>query len=259
MLHRRYDERPKTLLSETTQRFLQEAANREYSILCGRNNSGKSYLLKTLAEQFGESASYLGPARYQNFVTLNSYAPNRNQRRRTERFQIFQNQWRNKQQNIDNSPLNLQQAIAELSDDQRSKFIEIMENLLSSKMDIRHTVEGNSMSQQYISVDGHNISFTSSGYRLVAALVTSMLDDEYETILLDEPELGISPETQGEFAEFLFNREQRRRYFPHIRSLIIATHSTVFLDRSEIRNNFFVDKRGDVIDLSEIETVGEIS
>ena len=259
MLYRRYDERPKTLLSESTQRFLQAAADREYSILCGRNNSGKSYLLKTLAEQFGESASYLGPARYQNFATLNSYTPNRNRRRRTERFQNFQSQWSNKKLNIDNSPLNLQQAIAELSDNQRDKFIEIMESLLNSRMEIRHTVEGNSMSQQYISVDGHNISFTSSGYRLVAALVTSMLDDEYDTVLLDEPELGISPETQSEFAELLFDREQRRRYFPHIRSLVIATHSTVFLDRSEIRNNFFVDKRGDVIDLSEIETVGDIS
>ena len=259
MNYRRYDERPQTLLSESTQRFLTAAADREYSILCGRNNSGKSYLLKTLAAQFGERASYLGPARYQNFVTLNSYTPNRKRRRRTERFQNFQNQWRNTQQNIDNSPLDLQQAIAGLSDNQRGKFIEIMESVLTSRMEIRHTVEGNSMSQQYISVDGHNISFTSSGYRLVAALVTSMLDDEYDTVLLDEPELGISPETQGEFSEFLFNRKQRYRYFPHIRSLIIATHSTVFLDRSEIKNNFFVDKRGDVIDLTEIETVGDIS
>ena len=61
MNYRRYDERPQTLLSESTQRFLTAAADREYSILCGRNNSGKSYLLKTLAEQFGERASYLGP------------------------------------------------------------------------------------------------------------------------------------------------------------------------------------------------------
>ena len=114
------------------------------------------------------------------------------------------------------------------------------------------------MSQQYISVDGHNISFTSSGYRLVAALVTSMLDDEYDTIPLDEPELGISPETQGGFSEFLFDRDQRRRYFPHIKSLIIATHSTVFLDHSEIINNFVIEKRGDVIDMTRITTVGEI-
>ena len=259
MQYRRYDERPQTILSERTQRFLGDAATNEYSVLCGPNNSGKSFLLKTLAEKLGESASYLGPARYQNFITLNSYAPNRNRRRRTQRFQNFRNQWHNEQQNIDNSPLNLQQAIAELSDDQRKKLIKIMEKLLDSQMEIRHVVDGNSMSQQYISVNGHNISYTSSGYRLVAALVTSMLDDEYDTILLDEPELGISPETQGDFAQFLFNREQRNDYFPHIKSLVIATHSTIFLDRLEITNNFFVEKRGDVIDMNQIETVGDIS
>ena len=123
MNYRRYDERPATVLSESAQRFLQDSPSREYTILCGRNNSGKSYLLKTLAEQLGESASYLGPARYQNFVTLNSYAPNHNTRRRTEKFQQFRSQWRNKQQNIDNSPLNLQQAIAELSDNQRRRSL----------------------------------------------------------------------------------------------------------------------------------------
>ncbi|EQD41488.1 hypothetical protein B2A_10645, partial [mine drainage metagenome] len=38
------------------------------------------------------------------------------------------------------------------------------------------------------------ISYTSSGFRLIATLVTSLLDTEYETFLIDEPELGISPE-----------------------------------------------------------------
>jgi hypothetical protein len=62
-----------------------------------------------------------------------------------------------------------------------------MEKLLGSKMEIRSTVSDNSMSQKYISVDGHNISFTSSGYRLIATLVTSLLDEEYNTFLIDEP------------------------------------------------------------------------
>lgn len=255
----KFDEKPQTVLSESTQRFLNEATTQVYGVLCGRNNCGKSFLLKTLAEKLGETASYLGPARYQNFTTLGSFTPNNKRRRRTERFSQFRSQWQNQQQNIDNSPLDLQKAIAELSDEQRVKLIEIMENLLSSAMEIRHTVEGNSMSQQYISVDGHNISFTSSGYRLIATLVTSMLDDEFEIVLIDEPELGISPEAQGYFADFLFDREQREKYFPHIKALIVATHSTIFLDRSEISNNYFVEKRGDSIDIQRVNSIGDIS
>lgn len=254
-----FDRRPGTIVSEGAQRFLMSAKDRPYAVLCGRNNCGKSFLLKTLAQQLGEAAVYLGPARYQNFTTLSSFMPERGRSRRSRRHQQFQNNWQNEQQNIDNSPLNLQQAISELLDTERDKFMEIMKLLLASEIQIGHTVEGNSMSQQYISVDGHNLSFTSSGYRLIATLVTSMLDPESEIVLIDEPELGVSPEAQGYFADFIFDREQRARYFPHVKSIIVATHSTIFLDRSEIKNNYFVEKRGDTIDVQQVESVGDIS
>ena len=231
----------------------------EFAVLCGRNNCGKSYLLKTLAQRLGERASYLGPARYQNFTTLNSFAPQRGRRRHQEQHRQFVSQWQNQQQNIDNSPLNLQQAIAELTNEQRSKLKEIMDELLDSKMQIDHTEPANDMSQKYISVDGHNISFTSSGYRLIAALITSLLDEEVTTILIDEPELGISPEAQGLLADFLFNKEVRKRRFHHLKSIILATHSTLFLDRTQIANNYFVAKTGDVITLEQVKTYADIN
>ena len=83
-------------------------------------------------------------------------------------------------------------------------------------MELKFTAPDNSMSQKYISVDGHNISYTSSGYRLITTLITSLLDDEYDTFLIDEPELGISPEAQGLFADFLFDKDIRKKYFGRI-------------------------------------------
>jgi len=254
-----YDQKPNTSFTEEAQKFLQEAGSKEYIVLCGRNNCGKSFLLKTLAQSLGEKASYLGPARYQNFNLLGFFTPNRGRHKRTERYNQFMNQWRNEQQNIDNSPLNLQQAIAELTDDKRAQLIEIMENLLCSKMDLKFTVEDNSMSQKYISVDGHNISYTSSGYRLIATLVTSLLDDDYDTFLIDEPELGISPEAQGQFSDFIFDQEIRQKYFGHIKTIILATHSTIFIDRRSISNNYFVEKNGDIIDIKQVENINEIN
>ncbi len=254
-----YDQKPNTSFTEDAQSFLQNVNDSEYIVLCGRNNCGKSYLLKTLAQSLGEKASYLGPARYQNFNLLGFFTPNRGRHKRTERYRQFMSQWQNEQQNIDNSPLNLQQAIAELSDDKRSQLIEIMESLLGSKMELKFTVPDNSMSQKYISVDGHNISYTSSGYRLIATLVTSLLDDDYDTFLIDEPELGISPEAQGQFSDFLFDEEIRKKYFGHIKTLILATHSTIFLDRRSIANNYFVEKDGDIIDIKQVSNINEIN
>lgn len=112
-----YDQRPNTRFTEHAQTVLGQIRESEYAVLVGRNNCGKSFLLKSLTQQWGQTASYLGPARYQNFNLLGHYTPNRN--KRNERWNSFISQWQHQQyQNIDNSPVNLQQAISELTDAQ---------------------------------------------------------------------------------------------------------------------------------------------
>lgn len=252
-----YDQKPNTQFSDDARKSIEAIRESEYSVLVGRNNCGKSFLLKSLAREWGAKASYIGPARYQNFNVLGSYAPNRN--RLNERYNQFVSLFAQQQQNVDNSPINLQQAVAELSDVQRAKLIEIVNLLLGVKLEILHTVAGNSMSQQYISCNGHNISYTSSGFRLIATLLTSLLDTEYDTFLIDEPELGISPEAQGVLADFLFDRQHRECYFSHIRTIVFATHSTVFLDRRKVINNYVVSKAGDVINIEQVSTPAELN
>ena len=108
------------------------------------------------------------------------------------------------------------------------------------------------MSQKYVSCGGHNISYTSSGVRLITTLVTSLLDTTFDSFLIDEPELGISPEAQAVLAEFLFDKAHRARYFSHIKTVVFATHSTIFLDRARINNNYRVEKAGDQIRVQQI-------
>lgn len=252
-----FDQRPSTRLTENANAVLEKIRHSEYAVLVGRNNCGKSFLLKTLTQQCGDTASYLGPARYQNFNLLGYFTPKRN--KKNQRHNEFLNQWNQQHQNIDNSPLNLQEAIAELTDSQRNTLVEIVELLLGTRIEIMETVPGNSMSQKYISCNGHNISYTSSGFRLITTLLTSLLNNDSDTFLIDEPELGISPEAQGVLADFLFDREHRAKYFPHIRTIVFATHSTVFLDRRNISNNYVVSKQGDDIDLMPVTTLGELN
>jgi hypothetical protein len=252
-----HDQKPNTTLSGNARALLNDIPSSRYVVLCGRNNCGKSYFLKLVKQAIGETASFLGPARYQNFNMLTPFAPRA--RKRTEENTNWLRQWKTSTQNLDNSPFNLQQAIAELSNVKRGQLIEIMEVLLDGKMEILHTIPTNSMSQQYISVNGHNISFTSSGYRLITSLVTSLLNEEYDTFLIDEPELGISPEAQGIFADFLFDETSRTKYFSHVKTLVLATHSTVFLHRKNIGNNHFVTKSGDEIGIDKVNSVSDIN
>ena len=227
------------------------------SVLCGRNNSGKSFVLRRLLREMGRSASYLGPARYQNFNTLAPYGPQQN--RLEQKWRRFRQFFENNTQNIDNSPINLQQAIAELSDAQRTVLFEVVGNLLGSDMHLGHTIPGNEMSQKYIQVDGFNLSFTSSGFRLVTTLVTSLLDKDYSEFLVDEPELGLSPEIQGVFAEFLLDADARRKWFPHLKCVVLATHSPIFLDRHKIPNNYRVEREGTSVRVEPLSTVQELN
>lgn len=252
-----YNERPATKIVESSRAILRDLVKRDYAVLVGRNNSGKSYLLKTLRHEAGPSAIYLGPARYHNFSVLGVYARNRS--RLTERWTQFVNHWQNAQQNIDNSPLNLQQAIAALTDDRREVLFEIIKLLLGTDLKVQRVDNSNSLSQRYIACDQHNISYASSGVRLVTTLITSLLDTDADTFFIDEPELGISPEAQGILADFLFSREDREKYFPHVRTLVIATHSTIFLDRKCIHNNYMVTKSGDEIEVARVDNYADFN
>lgn len=248
-----FDQRPSTTITADSGPVLGQIRASEYAVLVGRNNCGKSYLLKMLAQQWGEMASYLGPARYHNFNVLSPYSPNRdrlNNKRNQQRQQWHQSQHTNQ----DNSPVNLQQAIAELSDDKREILSKMVKELLGADLQWLQTIPNNSMSQRYVSYGGHNVSYTSSGFRLIMTLLTSLLDSDFDTFLIDEPELGISPEAQGILADFMFDRAKRAQYFPHIKTITFATHSTIFLDRSNINNNYSVEKRGDEIAIERVQT-----
>lgn len=67
--------------------------------------------------------------------------------------------------------------------------------------------------------------YTSSGFRLIATLLTSLLNSDCDTFLIDEPELGVSPEAQASIGWTFFDREHRAKYFPHIQTIVFATHS----------------------------------
>ena len=252
-----YTSPPPTDIAESCLEAYETLKSADLAVLVGRNNSGKSFLLRKLARDLGDGSTYLGPARYHNFTTLSPYSPQTN--RKMEKWRRLSKQLRNETQNIDNSPLDLQQAIAELTDNERNVLFSTLDRMLQTRTRICHTISDNSMSQKYIDVDDYNISFTSSGFRLVAALLTSLLDTDYDRFLIDEPELGLSPETQGLFADLLLDKTERTALLPHLKSLVIATHSPVFVDRYTVSNNYHIDRDGSDVTIRQLLSVQDIA
>jgi hypothetical protein len=248
---------PPTSVGAESQTLLAEIADAPLSVLCGRNNSGKSYLLRQLLQRIGAKSYYLGPARYFNFNLLTPYNPT--SKRRRQRYQQLVQHIKAASHNVDNSPLDLGQAIAELSDGERARLFAMLNTLLGSDVATDYTVPGNAMSQQYVRVDGYNLAFQSSGFRLAATLLTCLLDDQSDTFIVDEPELGLSPEVQGVIADFLYDSTKRSQFFPHLKALIVGTHSPIFIDRRQLSNNYVVTRVDTVIDLQRLKTVQEVS
>jgi predicted ATPase len=248
--------KPPITINHQSLKFYEDFKTNDLSILCGRNNSGKRFLLRKLYTDFGEKTSYLGPNRYQNFNILGVVS---NKRDKSKEYYDWIRNYKQNQQNIDNSPWNLQQAIAELGNLKRDTLFTIINELLGSDIHIKMSDPNNEMSQRFVSVDGYNMSYTSSGFRLIASILTSLLDDDYENFLIDEPELGISPEIQGVLADFLLNDKNRVMHFPHLKKLIIATHSPVFIDKIRTSNNYYVEKLNNDIFINQIQTIQEIN
>jgi hypothetical protein len=84
------------------------------------------------------------------------------------------------------------------------------------------------------------------------------MDPRFSTLLIDEPELGLSPRVQGAFANFLQSPEYRRKYFPHLANVYLATHSHIFLDRTNPKNNFIVAREEQRLWVSQVNSVSEL-
>ncbi len=252
-----FDQRPNTTIEYENENIFEQLKSGPYSCVIGPNNTGKSFLLKNLVLQVGETATYLGPARYNNFNSLTPYAPQPS--RRSKWWRQFRDQFNNQNQNLDNSPFNIQQAIAELSDERRTRLFEIVKDLLGVELSLELSNPRNEMSQRYISSDGHNFSYSSSGTRLVVSIITSLLDEEYTHFFIDEPELGVSPRAQGQLADFLLDAQNRQKYFPHASNIVFATHSSLFLDRKNIANNFIIQKSGDRVRVSKLNSLADFN
>ena len=162
------------------------------------------------------------------------------------------------QQNSEDNSFNLEQVIVELSDTQRDKLFEVSGQMLGNRFEMRRMVEDNRLSPFYIDMDGENLRFGSSGTRLLLTVVGICMSPRYDTILIDEPELGLSPKIQAQLAHFLYHPDARAKYFPNLKALYVSTHSHVLLDRTHWKNNHTVTKEDAQITITQVTSASDM-
>jgi predicted ATP-dependent endonuclease of OLD family len=228
---------------------------RPLTSIAGANNTGKSLVLKYLKQQLGRTAYLIGPNRFYHVYHFSSTLrdPNEVDQFENQFNQTFSQDQHNHEQNF----FDLNRIISGLKNKRRSELFDLCGNLLNCSLAMKRVDEDNDLSVSYIDMDGQNVAVGSTGTRLLMTMLGICMDDRFSAILIDEPELGLSPKVQQSLMSFLTDPVERAKYFPHLASVFVATHSHLFLNRTDIESNFVVSKHAKNVILSQIKTIGE--
>ena len=235
--------------------FLASRKNSEITVLSGPNNCGKTLLLKELFSEAGHGAYMLPCNRFSHVDILNTRVQEELQYRNY--YDNFVQNWYVSRQNTEDGEYKLEHAITGLTNSQRQHLLTICSELLGAKFSLKRTQDDNEFSSFYVDMDGQNLRYGSTGTRLLFMLFGTILNERFEVLLIDEPELGLSPRTQSEVAWQLYDPVSRKKYWPHLKNLFIATHSHLFLDRGVMSNNHIIERRGDIVSASPVRTIAE--
>ena len=235
------------------QLFGQSRASSPYTVLAGPNNSGKSLTLRWLKASMGRSAYFVGTNRFYHVYHLGTGLRDSNELDQFEN--TFHSHFNDESHNHEHNVFDLGRILMGLKDARRDQLFELCGSLIGSKFSLQKVETENDLSPRYIDMDGQNLSVGSTGTRLLMTVLGLCMDDRFNTILIDEPELGLSPKVQSALSGFLQDSAQRKTYFPHLTRVFVASHSSLFLARADITNNYVVTKEAKKINLSRVQTI----
>ena len=243
------------IFNPSLQLFAQARNDAPLTVLSGGNNSGKSLTLKWLKSALGRTAYMIGTNRFYHVYHFSSGIRDPSQLDQFEN--QFQSNFNQENYNHEQNPFDLNQVIIGLSDKKRSELFDLCGKLIGNTFSMKKVDSQNDLSPRYIDMDGQNLSVGSTGTRLLMTILGICMDERFETILIDEPELGLSPRVQQMLATFFDDSDARSRIFPHLSRIYLATHSHLMLSRRDITSNYIVAKNAATISIQRVKNIGE--
>ncbi|HEX2650003.1 MAG TPA: AAA family ATPase [Burkholderiales bacterium] len=239
--------------SPTLDEFAKERAGTASTVLSGGNNTGKSLVLKWLKQAMGKTAYMVGTNRFYHVYHFSAALRDPNELEQWEN-QFNQHFWQ-ESHNHEQNFIDLNRIITGLSDKQRNALFNLCGHLIGVPFTLEKVNPDSELSVRFIRAGTQNISVASSGTRLLMTLLGLCMDERFKTLLIDEPELGLSPKIQAALSAFLHDGAERAKYFPHLKQVIVATHSHLFLNRADLTSNYMIEKNGAAISMRRVQDV----
>lgn len=234
------------------EQFAQLTYGKALTVLAGPNNSGKTLLLKFLRKELGLNTTYLASNRFYHFDTISLLGQENERLKLLQKHESYLNQLFTAQQNLEQSDYQIQETVSRLSNKNRETLWMICTELLGEDFSVKHEDPENDYSRSFVAIGDKNLSLASTGTRLLVVTIAACLDSNTQFLLIDEPEIGLSPSLQTILANFLYGEDSKAKYFPHVKQIYIATHSHIFLDKLDIKNNYIITKHGDTVNISQV-------
>lgn len=223
-------------------------------IIVGKNNSGKSRLLTKWRDIFStEQAEYIPPNRFdiQENISADMETELNNQR-----FSRKKSSNPNRKISELPQPQTFLELIA-LQDIDRNKLIN-WHNKYFDFLKIEKKNPGNMFSNPLISINTKEARLAGSGSRAVLGLLSRLFDPTLTHIFIDEPEIGLEPRIQKMLFK-LIKKVSKGEDEIKGKKVVLATHSNLFLDKEDIKNNWRMEKdKNENIILTQINTEAEL-
>jgi ABC-type lipoprotein export system ATPase subunit len=115
----------------------------------------------------------------------------------------------------------------------------LLEKLGFSSLDI---TQGNQ-----VVIDNVNIGRHGSGLRTILPIIAVLTDPNIEYVLIDEPEQSLEPSIQKYVREMLYEYSQ-------LKKIVVTTHSHLFLNRKTPQSNYIVTRTTSGVDLTQVQS-----
>ena len=243
--------------SPTPWSLVKSRVGKPVTVLTGPNNCGKSYLLKSLQMLHGKCAQLILPGRFNDGAT-GTQTGRKTKVELEQTFANFVQQHTGQNKNFDTLNNQMERNFQALPDPLQDRLLNIVSGLIGIDLKYVRIGESERSTAWEVTADGEPLSVTSAGTRLLLSLLATCMLPEYSVVLIDEPEIGLSPRLQNVLATMLYDHHDRNDLFPNTQQFIISTHSHVFIDRSEISNNFVLHRNGKSVSIKSMESMSAL-